>query len=155
MSHFSCIQLFATLWTVAHQAPLSMEFSRQECWSGLPWPYPGDLPHPGVEPASLMSPALAVGFLTTRTTCPVQFSSITQSCLALCDPMDCRTQGLPVHHQLLELTQTHVHRVSDAIQPSNPVPYPSPPALNLSQHHGLFKWVSSSHQVAKVLEFQL
>ena len=73
----------------------------------------------------------------------------------LCDPMDCSTPGLPVHHQLLEFTQTHVHCVSDAIQPSHPLLSPSLPALNLSQHQGLFKWVSSSHQVAKVLEFQL
>ena len=69
--------------------------------------------------------------------------------------MDCSTPGLPVHHQLLEFTQTHVHWVSDAIQPSHPLSSPSPPAFNLSQHQGLFKWVSSSHQVAKVLEFQL
>ena len=68
---------------------------------------------------------------------------------------DCSTPGFPVHHQLLELTQTHVHWVSDAIQPSHPLSSPSPPTLNLSQHWGLFQWVSSSHQVAKVLEFQL
>ena len=69
--------------------------------------------------------------------------------------MDCSTPGLPVHHQLPELTQTHVHLVGDTIQPSHPLSSPSPPALNLSQHQGLFQWVSSSHQVAKVLEFQL
>ena len=69
--------------------------------------------------------------------------------------MDCSTPGFPVNHQLPELTQTHVHRVGDAIQPSHPLSSPSPPALNLSQHQGLFKWVSSSHQVAKVSEFQL
>ena len=69
--------------------------------------------------------------------------------------MDCSTPGFPVHHQLLELAQTHVHRVGDAIQPSHPLSFPSPPAFNLSQHQGLFQWVSSSHQVAKVLEFQL
>ena len=63
--------------------------------------------------------------------------------------------GFPVHHQLPELTQTHVHWVSDAIQPSHPLSSPSPPALNLSQHQGLFQWVDSLHQVAKVLEFQL
>ena len=85
----------------------------------------------------------------------VQFSSVTQSCLTLCDPMNCSTPGLPVHHQLLESPQTYVHWVSDAIQPSHPLSSPSPPALNLSQHQGLFKWVSSSHQVVKVLEFQL
>ena len=72
-------------------------------------------------------------------------------CLTLFDPMNCSTPGLPIHHQLLEFTQTHVHWVGDAIQPSHPLSSPSPPALSLSQHQGLFKWVSSSHQVAKVL----
>ena len=85
----------------------------------------------------------------------VQFSSVTQSCPTLCDPMYCSTPGLPVLHQLLEFTQTHVHWVGDAIQPYHPLSSPSPPALNLSQHQGLFQWVSSSHQVAKVLEFKL
>ena len=70
-----------------------------------------------------------------------QFSSVTQSCLTLCDPMNRSTPGLPVHHQLPESTQSHVHWVSDAIQPSHPLSSPSPPALNLSQHQGLFKWV--------------
>ena len=82
-------------------------------------------------------------------------SSVAQSCLTLHNPMDCSTPGLPIHHQLLELTQTHLHWVGDAIQPSHPLSSPSPPAFNLSQYQGLFKWVSSSHQVAKVLEFQL
>ena len=85
----------------------------------------------------------------------VQFSSVTQSYLTLCDPMDCSTPGFPVYHQFLESTQTHVHWVGDAIQPSHPLSFPSPPAFNLSQQQGLFKWVSSLHQVAKVLEFQL
>ena len=85
----------------------------------------------------------------------VQFCSVTQSHLTLCDPMDCSTPGFPVHHQLLELAQTHVHQVSDAIQPSHPLSSPSPPGFNLSQHRGLVQWVSSSHQMAKVLEFQL
>ena len=84
----------------------------------------------------------------------VQFSSVPQSCLTLCDPMDCSTPGFPVHHQLPEFSQTYVHWVGDAIQPSYPLSSPSP-AFNLSQHQGLFKWVSSSHQVAKVWEFQL
>ena len=88
-------------------------------------------------------------------TVQVQFSSVTQSCLILCDPMDCSTPGLPVHHQLLEFTQTHVHWVGDAIQPFHPLSSPSDLTFNLSQHQGLFKWVCSSHQVAKVLEFQL
>ena len=78
-----------------------------------------------------------------------------QSCPTLCDPMNCSTPGLPVHHQLPEFTQTHVHRVSDAIQPSHPLLSPSPPAPNPSQHQSLFQWVSSSLEVAKVLEFQL
>ena len=81
--------------------------------------------------------------------------SVTQSCATLCDPMNCSTPGLPVHHQLPEFTQTHIYRVGDAIQPSHPLSSPSPPASNLSQHQGLFQWVSSSHEVAKVLEFQL
>ena len=85
----------------------------------------------------------------------VQFSSVTQSCPTLCNPMDCSTPGFPVHHQLLEPTQTHVHWVGDAVQPSYPLSSPSSPAFNLSQHQGLFQGVSSSHQVTKVLEFQL
>ena len=84
-----------------------------------------------------------------------EFGSVAQSCPTLCDPMNCSTPGLPVHHQLPESTQTHVHCVGDAIQPSHPPSSPSPPAVDLSQHQGLFKWVSSSHQMAKVLEFQL
>ena len=84
-----------------------------------------------------------------------QFSSVAQSCPILCDPVNSSTPGLPVHHQLPEFTQTHVHRVSHAIQPSHPLSSPSPPAPNPSQHQSLFQWVNSSHQVAKVLEFQL
>ena len=93
----------------------------------------------------------------------IQFSSVTRSCPTFCDPMDCSMPGVPVLHQLLELTQTHVHRVGDAIsmpagdaiQHSHSLPSLSPPALNLSQHQGLFQGVNSSHQVAKVLEFEL
>ena len=85
----------------------------------------------------------------------LQFSSVTHSCLTLCNSMNHSMSGLPVYHQHLESTQTHVHQVGDAIQPSHPLSSLSPPALHLSQHQGLFKWVSSSHQVAKVLEFQL
>ena len=83
------------------------------------------------------------------------FSLVAQSCPVLCDPMDCSTPAFLVHHQLLELAQTHIHRVSDAIQPSYPLSSPSPPAFYLSQHQDLFQGVSSSHQVAKVLELQL
>ena len=85
----------------------------------------------------------------------VQFSSVAQSCPTLCNLMNHSMPGLPVYHQLLEFTQTHVHWVGDAIQPSHPLLSPSPPALNLFQHQGLFQWVSSLHQLAKVLEFQL
>ena len=74
-----------------------------------------------------------------------QFSSVAQSCPTLCNPMNRSTPGLPVHHQLPEFTQTHVHRVSDAIQPSHPPSSPSPPAPNPSQHQSLFQWVNSSH----------
>ena len=85
----------------------------------------------------------------------VQFSSVAQLCLTLCDPMNRSTPGLLVHHQLPEFTQTHVHWVSDAIQPSHPQSSPSPPAPNPCQYQSLFQWVNSSHEVAKVLEFQL
>ena len=84
-----------------------------------------------------------------------QITSVTQSCPTLRDPMKRSTPGLPVHHQLPEFTQTHVHRVGDAIQPSHPLSSPSPLAPNPSQHQSLFQWVNSSHEVAKVLEFQL
>jgi len=128
LSRFSRVQFCVTLWTAAHQAPLSTGFSRQEYWSGLPFPSP-------VSPKS-------------------QFSSVTQSCLTLCNPMNHSTPGLPVHHQLAEFTQTHVYWVGDAIQPSHPLLSPSPPASNPSQHQAHFQWVNSSHEVAKVLEFQ-
>ena len=84
-----------------------------------------------------------------------QIRSVAQSCLTLCDPMNRSTPGLPVHHQLPEFTQTHIHQVNNAIQPSHPLSSPSPPAPNPSQHQSLFQWVNSSHEVAKVLEFQL
>ena len=124
------VQLLATPWTAAYQTPPSMGFSRQEYWSGLSFP----------SPERYFS---------------VQFSSVTQSCPTLCDPMNHSTPGLPVHHQLPELTQTHVHWVGNAIQPSHLLLSPSPPAPNPSQHQGLFQWVNSSHEVPKVLEFQL
>ena len=94
-------------------------------------------------------PWTTLGILT------VQFSSVTQSCPTLCDLMNRSMPGLPVHHHLPEFTQTHVHRVSDAIQPSHPLSSPSPPAPNPSQHQSLLQWVNSLHEVAKVLEFQL
>ena len=87
----------------------------------------------------------------SQSACLFPFSSVAQSRPTLCNPMECSKSGLPAHHQLLEFTKTHIHWVSDAIQPY----HPSPPTFNLSQHQGLFKWVSSLHQVTKVLEFQL
>ena len=85
----------------------------------------------------------------------VQFSSVAQSCLTLCNSMNCSMPGLPVHHQLPAFTQTHVHWVGDAIWPYHPLSSPSPPAPKPSQHQSLFQWVNSSHEAAKVLEFQL
>ena len=131
------------------------EYSRILEW--VAFPFSGDLHNPGIE---LGSPALQADFFTNwaireATIYIVQFSSVAQSCPTLWDPMNRSMPGLPVYHQLPECTQTHVHWVGDAIQPSHLLSSPSPPALNLSQHQGLFKWVSSSHQVAKVLEFQL
>ena len=147
LSCFSCVQLFMTLSNVALQAPRSMGFLRQEYWSGLPFPSPGNLPDPGIEPASLISPALAGRLFTASATWEIpgrpirsdQIRSVAQSCPTLCDPMNRRTPGLLVHHQLPEFTQTHVHRVSDAIQPSHPLSSSSPPAPNPSQHQRLFQ----------------
>ena len=84
----------------------------------------------------------------------VQFSSVAQLCMTLCDPMDCRTPGFLVHQQFPILDQIDVLWVGDAIQPSHPLPSPSPSAFNPPQHQGLFQWISSSHRVAKVLELQ-
>ena len=100
------------------------------------------------EPSWTQPPWLSV------TSPSLQFSSVIQLCPTLCNPMDCSMPGLLVHHQLPKLTQTHVHWAGDAIQPSHPLSSLFPPTFNLSQHHSLFKWVSSSHQVAKVLVFQ-
>ena len=89
-----------------------------------------------------------------KVTTYIQFSAVSQSCPTLCGPMDCSMPGFPVHHQLLEITQTHVHWVGDAIQPSHPLSPPSSPAFSLSHHQRLFQGVSSLHQVARLLEFQ-
>ena len=200
-----------TLRTCSPPGSSILGFSRQEYWSGLPFPSPGDLPDPGIEH---VPPASAGRFFTTEPPgkpstfsdkakqvlkkwrvssedpghnwslqCPVRlphslpwfyttwgvgksvlatrekeinwfcvaywsllakypthmtFSSVAQSCLTLCNPLDCSTPGLPVHRQLLDFTQTHVHWVSDIIQPSHPLSAPSPPAFNPSQHQGLF-----------------
>ena len=132
-----CLTLL-TPWTLAHQASLSIGFSRQEYWSELPFPSPGDLPDPGIERGS---PTLqADSLLPEPPGKPYILSSSVQfSRSVVSDSMNHSTPGLPVHHQLLELTETHVHRVSDAIQPSHPLSSPSPPAPNPSQHQSLFQ----------------
>ena len=112
----SRVRLLATPWIAAYQALPPMGFSRQEYWSGVPLPVS----------------------LSCCTYIP-QFSSVTQSCPVFCDPMNRSTPGLPVHHHLPEFTQTHVHRVGDAIQPSHPLSSPSPPAPNPSQQQNLFQ----------------
>ena len=147
----SHVQLFATPWTVAYQAPLTMEFSRQEYWSRLP------CPPPEIFPVQRMNPCfphcrqtIVWSTLESTTNMLLMF----QLCLTLCDPIDCSTPGFPVLYYLLEFAQTHVHWFGDASQPSHPLPSPSPPALNLSQHQGLFQWLGSLNQVAKVLELQ-
>ena len=110
---------------------------------------------PYLQSRDLNSATKGVVIVFKLPTYSVQFSLVAQSCPTLCNLMGCSTPGLPVHHQLPEFTQTHVHWVSDAIQPSHPLLSPSPPTFSLSQHQGLFQWVSSSHQVAEVFEFQL
>ena len=148
---FNHVQLFVIPLTVACQDTLSMEFFQARILSELPFPSPGELPLSG--DWTHVSCVSCIGRWILYYS--VQFSPITQSCLTLCEPVDCSMPGLPVHHQFLEFTQTRVHWVSDAIQPSQPLSSPSPPAFKLPQHQGVFKWVSSLHQVAKVLEFQL
>ena len=127
LSSLSHIQLFAAPRTVYSLPGSSVHGILQARILGLPCP-PGDLPNPGIKPMFLTSPALAGRFFTTRTTWEAhlrQFSSVAQLCPTLCDPMNHSTPGLPVHHQLLEFTQTHVHRVGDAIQPSYVVQFSS------------------------------
>ena len=115
------------------------------------FPTPNHLPHKGI----LSTKRGSINEEAQYEIFNNKFSSVAQSCLTLCDPMNRSMPGLPVHHQLPEFTQTHVHWVGDAIQPSHPLSSPSPPALNLSQNQGLFQWLNSLHEVAKVLEFQL
>ena len=128
-------------WTVAYQAALSMGFPRQEYWSGLLFPSSRDLPNSGIKPMSFaciscIARQILYHCITWKAQGYVQFSSVAQLCLTL-QPHKCSMPGLPVYHQLLEFTQTHVHRVSDAIEPSHPLTSPSPPAPNPSQHQGL------------------
>ena len=134
----NCVQLLATPWTAAYQAPLSMGFSRQEYCSGVPLP----------------SPYWTI--TTYKTRYSAQFSSVQSFSLVWLFATPWTATGqVPVHYQLLEYTQTHFHRIDDAIQLSHPLLSPSPLAFNLSKHQGLFKWVSYLHQVDKVLEFHI
>ena len=129
---------------------------RWESWKGkrgrIVW---WKVPKAGGEPS--LPPSTPCLVFQNRVECVTRdcHCSVTQSCLTLCDPMDCSTPGFPVLHYLLEFAETQVHWVSDAIQPSHPLSPSSPPALNLSQHQGFFQWISSSYQVSKVLEYQL
>ena len=132
-----------------------MGSSRQEYWSGVPLPSPRITIWSSNSTPEYISEENESTSLKRYMGCNIhQFSSVTQLCLTLCNPMDCSTPGFHVHHQLPELAQTHVHWVSDAIQPSYPLSSPSPPAFHLSQHQGLFQWVSSLHQVVNVLQLQ-
>ena len=149
------------LWRVRHNWVTSLSLFTFIHWRRKWQPTPVFLPGESQGRGSLVGCRLwgshRVGHNWSNLAAVCLFFSSVQSLsrVRLCDPMDCSTPGLPVHHQLPEFTQTHVHWVRGAIQPSHPLSSPSPPALNLSQHQGLFQWVSSSHQVAKVLEFQL
>ena len=155
----SHIWLFLTPWTAAHRAPISIPISQsllKFMWTELVM-----LSNHLILCCPLLTlpsifPSIRV-FFNNSAFCfsSARFSSVAQSCPTLCDPMNRSMPGLPVHHQLPEFTQTHVHRVGEAIQPSHPLLSPSPPAPNPSQHQSLFQWVNSSHEVAKVLEFQL
>ena len=129
------LQLWPTLQPcgpmIACQSPLSMGFSKQDCWRGLP------CPSPDPRDQTLIS---FVSCISKRVLCHSdQIRSVAQSCLTLCNPVNRSMPGLPVHHQLPEFTETHVHRVSDAIQPSHPLSSPSPLAPNPSQHQSLFQ----------------
>ena len=142
---FSCLQSFPVS-GFSDESVLCIRWSKY--WSFLF----------SISPSNEYSRLISFQFSSANQLCltfSTSVSQLNQSCLTLCDPMDCSTPGLPVHHQLPEFTQTHVHWVGDAIQPSHPLSSPSSPAFNLSQHQGLFQWVSSFHQVAKVLEYQL
>ena len=160
------LQSCLTLWDVMDCSPSGSSvlgiLQAVKFWSGLSCPPSEDILDTWIKITSTCGSFIARRFFTSEplgkimyTFSSVQFSSVAQSCPTLFDSMNCSTPGLPVHHQLLEFTQTHVHRVSDAIQPSHPLSLPCPPDPNPPQHRGLFQWVNSPHEVAKVLEFQL
>ena len=134
-------------------------FDPEACGILAPWPRIKPTP-PAFERWSLNHWTPQGVLIILNTYCQITFRennccSVTQLCPTLYDPTDCSTPDFPILHRLPELAQTHVQRVSDAIQPSHPLSSPSPPAFKIPQHQGLFQWVSSSHQVAKVLKFQL
>ena len=157
-------QKFTTLCSVLSTVPNPYRSSRNVCWVKK-WKLAGCRPKKrkfGIQVLCLpfikeMNFSQSCMLISKKYMCIYiyQFSSVAQSCPTHWDPMNRSTPGLPVHHQLPEFTQTHVHQVSDAIQLSHPLSSPSPLAPSLSQHQSLFQWVTSSHEVAKVLEFQL
>ena len=160
--HCPCLShllFFDTLWTA--KLLCSWNFLGKDNWCGFDFLLQGIFPTQGSKLGLFhllhwqvdSFPLSHLGKLNYLYSCPQ--SSVQSLCLTFCSPMDCSISGLPVHHQFQEFTQIHVHWVSNAIQPSHPLSSPSPSAFNLSQHQGLFQWVSSLHHVAKILEFQL
>ena len=142
LSHFSHVQLTATLRTVAHQAPLSMGILQARILEWVAMPSSRGSSRPSDQIHVSCGSHIISRFFTAETLGKPSFyvfSSVAQSCPTLYNPMNCSTPGLPVHHQLPEFTQTHVHQVGDAIQPSHPLSSPSPPAPNPSQHQSLFQ----------------
>ena len=149
---FSCVWPFVTQWTC--QVLLSMNFFRQEYWSGFPFPTPGDHPEPGMKLTSHVSSALAGRFFTIAPLGFLEFQSV--SLVSQCPTLwsnGLQQVRLPCRSPTSDIAQIYVHQVSNVIRPSQPLSSPSPPYFNLSQHHGLFQWVSSSHHVAKFWSF--
>ena len=163
LSLLSHVQLFVTLWTVAHEASLSTGFFGQECHEQHLGSLPSNsTPRCVCKRNVCVCPckALYQTFIIVKSSLLINTMncccSVAQSCPTLCDPVDCSTPGSSVLHYLLELAQTHVHWVGDAIQSSHPLSSPSPLALHLIEmHQSLFQWTCTLHQVARVLEFQL
>ena len=151
LSHF---WLFSILWTVPTRFLHPWDFPGKNTRVGCHLLLQGIFPTQGWTHVSCIGRWILYHWATWESQNNiVQFSSVAQLCMILCNPMDCSMPGLPVHHQLPEFTQIHVHWVGDAIQPTHPLSPPSPPAFTLSQNEGLFKWVSSSHQVTKYCSF--
>ena len=151
LSHF---WLFSILWTVPTRFLHPWDFPGKNTRVGCHLVLQGTFPTQGWSHVSCIGRWILYHWATWESQNNIfQFSSVAQLCMILCDPMDCSMPGLPVHHQLPEFTQIHFHWVGDAIQPSHPLWPPSPAAFTLPQHEGLFKWVSSSHQVTKYCSF--